>query len=211
MGFGGLRLSSEPGISPSVFDVKKWDSGRKKCRRQPGIFIPQTDVECLGRNTQGRRSHLEEGCGRFLEGSTEVKYRLVEALNTADGVAVKLACKTLKLSRSGFYDWVRRPESNRDKENREILPRVISIHEASRETYGSPRVTAQLRSEGLLVNEKRIARLMHENEIVSVINPRYKVQTTDSNHDRPVAPRLFETEFASSVMAPDQVYVGDIT
>lgn len=61
------------------------------------------------------------------------------------------------------------------------------------------------------MNEKRIARLMHENDIVSVIRPRFKVQTTDSNHDRPVAQRLFETEFASSVMAPDQVYVGDIT
>jgi putative transposase len=136
---------------------------------------------------------------------------LVEDLNTADGVAVKLSCRTLKLSRSGFYDWTKRPESNRQRANREILPRVISIHEASKETYGSPRITAQLRSEGFLVNEKRIAKLMHDNEIASVINPRFKVQTTDSSHDRPVAPRLFETEFASDVMAPDQVYVGDIT
>lgn len=126
-------------------------------------------------------------------------------------MAVKLACKTLDVSRSGYYDWTHRDESNRDKENREVLSRVNSIYEASRGTYGSPRVTAKLRSDGLLVNEKRIARLMHENEIVSAIRPRFKVQTTDSDHDRPVAPRLFETEFASAVMAPDQVYVGDIT
>jgi len=122
-----------------------------------------------------------------------------------------LACETLNVSRSGYYDWTHRLESRRDKENRQILSRVTSIFDASRGTYGSPRVTAQLRSEGVLVNEKRIARLMHENDIVSVIRPRFKVQTTDSNHDRPVAQRLFETEFASSVMAPDQVYVGDIT
>ena len=126
-------------------------------------------------------------------------------------MAVKLACETLDVSRSGFYDWTKRPESNRDKANRAILPRVISIFDASRETYGSPRVTAQLRSEGLVVNEKRIAKLMHDNEIASVINPRFKVQTTDSNHNRPVAPRLFETEFADAVMTLDQVYVGDIT
>lgn len=136
---------------------------------------------------------------------------MVDDLNTADGVAVTLACETLDVSRSGYYDWAKRKESNRDKENREILSRVTSIYEASRGTYGSPRVTAQLRSGGLVVNEKRIARLMRENEIASVTRPRFKAQTTDSNHDRPVAPRLFETEFAEAVMAPDQVYVGDIT
>lgn len=122
-----------------------------------------------------------------------------------------MSCATLDVSRSGFYDWICRSESNRDKENNELLARVISIHATSRETYGSPRVTAKLRSEGLVVNEKRIARLMHENGIASVLKPRFRVQTTDSDHGRPVAPRLFETEFTDAVMAPDQVYVGDIT
>lgn len=52
---------------------------------------------------------------------------------------------------------------------------------------------------------------MRENEIASNVVKRFKVQTTDSNHDLPIAPRLFETEQADTVMAPDQVYVGDIT
>lgn len=126
-------------------------------------------------------------------------------------MAVNLSCKTLDVSRSGYYDWTKRLESNRDKENRKLLPRIISIYEASKATYGSPRVTAKLCAEGHVVNEKRIARLMHDNDIASVIRPRFKVQTTDSKHESPIAPRIFETEFADCVMAPDQVYVGDIT
>ncbi len=81
----------------------------------------------------------------------------------------------------------------------------------SKETYGSPRVTAELRAEGELVNKKRVARLMRENEIAAAQTKKFKVQTTDSNHDLPIADRIFETEHADSVMGPDQVYVGDIT
>jgi putative transposase len=77
--------------------------------------------------------------------------------------------------------------------------------------YGSPRVTAELRAGGEMVNEKRIARLMRENEIAAAQTKRFKIQTTDSNHDLPIAERTFETEHADCVMAPDQVYVGDIT
>lgn len=62
-----------------------------------------------------------------------------------------------------------------------------------------------------MVNEKRVARLMRANEISSEAVKKFKVQTTDSNHDLPIAPRMFETEHVDSVMAPDQVYVGDIT
>lgn len=136
---------------------------------------------------------------------------MVKDLNTADGVAVKLACRTLDVSRSGYYDWIHRSESTRDKQNCSLLPRIISIFEGSLQTYGSPRITAQLRTDDLQVNEKRVARLMRANGLASVIRPKFKVQTTDSNYNHPVAKRLFKTEFAGSVMAPNQVYVGDIT
>lgn len=61
------------------------------------------------------------------------------------------------------------------------------------------------------MNEKRVARLMRENAIASDAVKKFKVQTTDSNHDLPIAERIFETKHADCVMAPDQVYVGDIT
>ena len=126
-------------------------------------------------------------------------------------MTVKIACKTLDVCRSGYYGWLLREPSPREIENAALLPRIRAIHAKSRETYGSPRITAELRGEGECVNEKRVARLMHENEIAAASARKFKVQTTDSNHDLPIADRIFETENADCVMAPDQVYVGDIT
>lgn len=137
---------------------------------------------------------------------------MVEDLNT-EGVTVILACDTVGVSRSGYYAWLHRPESERAAENAALLARIRAIHSKSDETYGSPRVTAELKAEGLSVNEKRVARLMRENEIASESTPRkFKITTTDSNHNLPVAERVFQTEHANeAVMAPNQVWAGDIT
>jgi transposase InsO family protein len=135
---------------------------------------------------------------------------VVSELNT-DGVAVNLACDTLEVSRSGYYVWLKRPESERAKENAILLDRIRAIHEKSNQTYGAPRMTAELKSEGLLCSEKRVARIMRENEIASEAVRKFKITTTDSNHNLPIAERIFETENASAVMAPNQVWAGDIT
>ena len=126
-------------------------------------------------------------------------------------VAVSLACEVLEVSRSGYYDWIDRPISNRDKENQELVGRIRSIHNESNGTYGSPRITAELRSEGKMVSENRVARLMKKEGIASDAIKKFKIQTTDSNHDLPIAERLFETESADCIMAPNQVWAGDIT
>jgi len=135
---------------------------------------------------------------------------MVRELN-ADGVAVTWACETLGVSRSGYYASLTRDDSPRDKENAVLLERIRAIHEKSDRTYGSPRVTEDLRAEGAVVNEKRVAKLMQENEIASEAVKKFKIATTDSNHDLPIAERLFETENADAVMAPNQVWAGDIT
>jgi len=124
---------------------------------------------------------------------------------------VNLACDTLEVSRSGYYVWVKRPESDRARENAVLLGRIRSIHENSDQTYGSPRMTVELKSEGLACSEKRVARIMRENKIASEAVRKFKMTTTDSNHDLPIAERLFETENADAVMAPNQVWTGDIT
>lgn len=126
-------------------------------------------------------------------------------------MTVKSACKTLDVCRSGYYAWLSREPSARELENLSLLPRIEAIYAKSKETYGSPRVTAELRADGDVVNEKRIAKIMRDNGIQAAQTKKFKVQTTDSSHDLPIADRIFETEHAGSVMAPDQVYVGDIT
>lgn len=122
-----------------------------------------------------------------------------------------MSCKTLDVSRSGYYAWVGRPESERSKGNLVLTERIRSIHEKSDRTYGSPRITSELRDEGVIVNEKRVAKLMQENKIASEAVKKFKITTTDSNHKLPIAERVFETENANCVMAANQVWTGDIT
>jgi hypothetical protein len=69
-------------------------------------------------------------------------------------------CRVLKVSRSGFYAWARRPESERQQRDRALGVAIASVHEESRRTYGSPRVHAELRGRGLRVSRKRVIRLM---------------------------------------------------
>ena len=136
---------------------------------------------------------------------------MVERMNREHSIAIQLACETCEVSRSGYYDWLMRPVSTRVLENERLIARIRSIHEQSDNTYGSPRITAQLRSEGLSVGKVRVARLMREEEIVSESVKKFKITTTDSNHDLPIADRIFETEHADCVMAPNQVWTGDLT
>lgn len=135
---------------------------------------------------------------------------MVECLDS-EKIKVNLACRTLEVSRSGYYDWLKRPESDRAIETAALLVRIRAVHEFSKQTYGSPRMTAALRAEGLECGQNRVAKIMRENEIASEAVRKFKITTTDSNHDLPIADRIFETENAEAVMAPNQVWVGDIT
>ena len=135
---------------------------------------------------------------------------MVEDLHT-DIVTVKLLCDTAEVSTSGYYAWLKRPESERATVNATLLSRILAIHDVSKQTYGSPRMTAALQLEGLECGENRIARLMRKNNIASEAVKKFKITTTDSNHDLPIAERIYETENVDAVMAPNQVWAGDIT
>jgi putative transposase len=86
---------------------------------------------------------------------------------------------------------------------------IRGLHRASRGTYGSPRVTAALRRQGVLVNHKRVARLMHPEGLEGQPMRRFRGSTTDSAHARPVAPDVLARDF--SAQAPDVPWVGGIT
>jgi len=117
-------------------------------------------------------------------------------------------CAVLKVSRSGFYAWLKREESARAREDRELLERIKEIHEKSRGTYGSPRVQQELIAQGVKCGRNRVARLMKEAGIQATIRRKFRV-TTDSAHSHPVAPNLLAQDFTAD--APDRVWVGDIT
>lgn len=89
-----------------------------------------------------------------------------------------------------------------------MLERILEIHEDSRESFGSPRVHAQLKAEGVHRNIKTVEKLMRENEIQARRKRKF-VATTDSKHDLPIAPNVLSREF--DVKEPDEVWVSDIT
>lgn len=120
-------------------------------------------------------------------------------------------CENLLVSTSGFYDWDRRrgAPSPRAVENIALADEIAAIHAQSHQTYGAPRVELELRARGRRHGRNRIARLMRHRGILGRQKGRHRVQTTDSNHDHPIAPnRLAE---APATSAPNQIWVADIT
>src|SRR5204863_1672851 len=94
-------------------------------------------------------------------------------------------------------------------EDQALAQEIGRIHTRSRETYGAPRVEKELRQKGRCHGRHRVARLMKEQGLCGRQKRRYRAQTTDSNHDQPIAPhRLAE---APKATAPNQLWVADIT
>ena len=91
----------------------------------------------------------------------------------------------------------------------ELVVRVKAVYRRPRSRYGAPRVTEQLRGEGLLVNRKRAARVMREHQLAGRARRVFRGGTTDSNHSEPVAPNPLELNSAGD--APNMALVGDIT
>jgi putative transposase len=118
-------------------------------------------------------------------------------------------CEVLAVSRSGYYQWGSAQTSARALQTEAITAKIASVHEASRGTYGSPRVTAALRKQGEAVGRNRVARLMRETGLQGRQARRYRVRTTDSAHNDPIAPNLLST--ATVPTKPDEVWVTDIT
>jgi putative transposase len=90
-----------------------------------------------------------------------------------------------------------------------VSERVGAIFAASRRTYGSPRVHAELREEGVRIGRERVARLMREMGLSARRGRRRTPRTTDSRHDFPIAPNLLDQDFAAE--RPDAVWLADIS
>jgi putative transposase len=119
---------------------------------------------------------------------------------------VKRVCDVLGVSRSGYYDWCRRPPSLRATRNAELTGLIREIHRRSRTTYGAPRVHAELRRLGELCAKKRVARLMAKEGLVGA-HARRKWRT--GKPDIAPAPDLVKRNFGPP--RPDRVWAADVT
>jgi putative transposase len=121
---------------------------------------------------------------------------------------VALLCRMLGVSRSGYYDWKGRPPSKRNLENDALTETIREIHERSRETYGSPRVHAELRTLGTRCSRKRVERLMRKAGLQGCMRGRRR-GTTRRGKRSAAAEDLVKRNFAATKI--DRVWVADIT
>jgi transposase InsO family protein len=121
---------------------------------------------------------------------------------------VSILCRCLRVPRSGFYAWRRRPESTHTRRDRQLRVLVHASFDASRRRYGSPRIHEDLREQHEPASRKRVVRLMQEDGLVARARKRYTC-TTMSDHDQPVAANLLDRQFAAPVI--NQRWVGDTT
>jgi len=150
---------------------------------------------------EGQTIPLSRGLLREAE---PVRFRFIAAEKAEHSVTI--LCRCLQVTRSGFYAWQARPESAHAQRDRQLRVLVRASHEASRRSYGSPRVWEDLVEEGHAVSRKRVVRLMREEGLVARARRRFKT-TTMSDHDQPVAANVLDRQFTAD--QPNQRWVGD--
>lgn len=117
-------------------------------------------------------------------------------------------CSVLKVSKSGYYKWINKKDSDRKNRKKKLMAKIRRLFIQYKEVYGSPRITRELRKEGITISEKTVGRYMREMGLRAIPNQRFVI-TTDSNHENPIYPNLLNRKF--DVNQPDRGWVSDIT
>ena len=135
-----------------------------------------------------------------------MKYQFIQQ-NSCE-FKVRKMCQVLEVSKSRYYDWIKKPCSRREEENIELVKKINKINRESRETYGSPRMFDALKANGFKYGKNRISRIMRENGIKPKTVKKFKA-TTNSKHNLEVCPNLLDRKF--NVQEPNKTWVSDIT
>jgi len=122
---------------------------------------------------------------------------------------VKRMCQMLEVSRAGYYAWRDRPVCARQERRAELIGQIQEVFDDSRGTYGSPRLTVELKEQQVSVCRNTVAKYMREAGLSVKPRKRFVPQTTDSDHEHPVAPNVLDRDFRAK--APDQKWACDLT
>lgn len=114
-----------------------------------------------------------------------------------------------KVSRSGYYKYINKKESSREKENKELAESIREIHQQSREVYGSPRIHAVLKKQGKKCSRKRVAKIMSKTNIKAKTKKKWKTTTKTTKDLSKIAPNLINQNFVAS--EKNTIWVSDIT
>jgi putative transposase len=136
-----------------------------------------------------------------------MKFRIIE--DQRKTFPVRVLCDVMGVSAAGYYAWRSRPESPRKTANRVLLSEIRRLHLAHRGRYGAPRIHMALRGLGQTASRGRIERLMRHHGIKAIGPRRFRVCTTDSHHDLPIAPNRLGQKFVAE--RPNQIWLADIS
>jgi transposase InsO family protein len=135
-----------------------------------------------------------------------MKYAFIA--NHREEFSVRAMCRVLSVSTSGYYAWRERPISRRQQEDERLTEHIEALHQRSHQTYGSPRIHADLQDMDIWISRKRVARLMRLQGLQARQKRRYKT-TTQRHPSRPVAPNLLQQDFSAEAI--NEKWVADIT
>jgi transposase InsO family protein len=125
---------------------------------------------------------------------------------------IKAVCKYFGVSASGYYSWKQKFNGSRFISKAKICSAIENSFKRSKGTYGSPRVYEDLKSASYLVSKNTVAKYMNEMGLDARLKKKYKIQTTDSNHNGPIASRLFKVEDDHPLPTESgKLLAGDIT
>lgn len=132
-----------------------------------------------------------------------MKFRFMEEYRNT--FTLKRMSTTLRISRSGYYQWRKRLPSTRAKDNERLLEQIREVYDSRRRVYGSPRITAEINSKGICCGKNRVARIMKANRIRAEIKRSFR-RTTDSKHSYALAANLLIHRSQT-----ERLWVSDIT
>ena len=127
-------------------------------------------------------------------------------------IPIKFLCQYFGAGRSSYYYWEKDNLLPSIKIKTKICAAIKKIFKDSKETYGSPRIYRELKDKGYIISKNTVAKYMSELGLDARLKKKFKIQTTDSNHDNPIAPRLFKVEDDNPLPSkPGELLAGDIT
>jgi transposase InsO family protein len=122
---------------------------------------------------------------------------------------VRAMCRVLEVSPAGYYASLERQPSVTEKRREELAGEIRAAHVEVKRRYGSPRMHAELKARGHACSVNTVAKIMKELGIQAISHRKFRVTTTDSNHDFPVAANVVDQDFTAS--KPNEIWLADIT
>ncbi|WP_244917140.1 IS3 family transposase [Paenibacillus castaneae] len=150
--------------------------------------------------------HFKKGSAH-LQQRKELRFQFVE--DHRSEYRLEKMCKVMEISRSGYYKWKLAKPSEQKLRKAAVIERINYHFHDTKGIYGSPKITHMLSLEGINTCERTVSNYMNEVGLRSCVSRKFRVNTTDSNHDQPVAPNILNQQFATE--EPNRVWAADIT